>query len=118
MALAARPRRFVGSLPFIALGLAMTAAGLWLTWNTAPCPDFHVGTQYSGSDRNLVRWIGGCPPDLGAARRSLGWDFLLIAGYALTMVGILRRWWPLFQARRLKDNERLIIIVPLAVAAL
>ena len=45
-------------------------------------------------------------------------DGVLIAGYAIAAGGILRRWWPLYQAPRLKRRERLMVALPFITAAL
>lgn len=102
----------------LALGVALGIAGAVLTLRAAPCDDFIVGTQFSGSNRRLGAWIGSCRPDLAAARRTLATDGLFIAGYVLTLAGILRRWWPLFQAPRLKRRERLVVVLPFVIGAL
>jgi hypothetical protein len=114
----ARPKRGLGSWPVIILGLALTLGGFVLTSRTAPCSDFHVGTQFSGSDEELAQWIGDCGNDLGEARATLLADGVLIAGYAIAAGGILRRWWPLYQAPRLKRRERLMVALPFLTAAL
>ncbi len=114
----ARPKRGLGSWPVIIVGLALTLGGFVLTSRTAPCSDFHVGTQFSGSDDRLAKWIGGCGNDLGEARATLLADGLLIAGYAIAAGGILRRWWPLYQAPGLKRWERLVVALPFATASI
>ena len=114
----ARPKRGLGSWPVIIVGLALTLGGFVLTSRTAPCSDFHAGTQFSGSDERLAKWIGGCGDDLGEARATLLADGVLIAGYAIAAGGILRRWWPLYQAPRLKRRERLMVALPFITAAL
>ena len=114
----ARPKRGLGSWPVIIVGLALTLGGFVLTSRTAPCSDFHAGTQFSGSDDRLAEWIGGCGHDLGEARATLLADGVLIAGYAIAAGGILRRWWPLYQAPRLKRRERLMVALPFITAAL
>lgn len=116
--LSARPRRGLGSFPLLGLGIALGIAGAALALRLAPCDDFFVGTEFSGSNRRLGAWIGSCPADLGAARTSLAADGLFIVGYVLTLAGILRRWWPLYQAPRLKERERLVIALPFIVGAL
>jgi hypothetical protein len=113
-----RPRSGIGSWPWIAIGLILSVAGNVLLARTSPCDGFHLAVQLSGSDQRLANWIGSCPPDLGAARTSIGWDFLYIAGYAVLGTGILRRWWPLFQAPRLKSVERVVIVLPVVVGGL
>ena len=50
----ARPRRGLGSWPVIVVGLVLTLVGFVLTSRTAPCSDFHAGTQFSGSDAELA----------------------------------------------------------------
>ena len=65
-----------------------------------------------------AEWIGGCGHDLGEARATLLADGVLIAGYAIAAGGILRRWWPLYQAPRLKRRERLVVALPFITAAL
>ena len=114
----ARPRSGLGSWPVIAVGLILAAVGWFLTSRTAPCADFHVGTQFSGSDERLAKWIGGCGHDLGEARATLLADGVLIAGYAIAAGGILRRWWPLYQAPGLKRGERLVVALPFVAAAI
>ncbi len=114
----ARPKRGLGSWPVIILGLALTLGGFVLTSRTAPCSDFHAGTQFSGSDARLKGWIGDCGHDLGEARATLLADGLLIAGYAIAAGGILRRWWPLYQAPGLKRRERLMVALPFVTAGL
>ena len=64
------------------LGLAVMVVGWRLTASTAPCSDFHWGAQFSGSNRRLQYWIGGCGNDLGEARGTLAADCVLIVGYA------------------------------------
>jgi hypothetical protein len=113
-----RPRRGFGSWAWILAGLLLTVAGYVLLRRTSPCESFHFATQLSGSDQRLAAWIPACPPDLGAARASIGWDFLFLAGYVILGTGILRRWWPLYQAPQLKRAERVVIAVPVAVGAL
>jgi hypothetical protein len=114
----ARPRRGLGSWPVIVVGLLLTLGGAVLTSRTAPCSDFHQGTQFSGSDEELAKWIGGCGNDLGEARATLLADGVLIAGYAIAAGGILRRWWPLYQAPGLKRRERLVVALPFLTAAI
>ncbi len=116
--LAARPRRGLGSIPLLLIGVATAVTGAVLALRLAPCGDFFVGTEFSGSNRRLGAWIGSCPADLGAARSSLAADGLFIVGYVLTLAGILRRWWPLYQAPRLKQRERLVVALPFVVGAL
>lgn len=116
-ALQPRPAQFFGSWLAIFIGVVATLATLRLTWDAAPCNDFHIGTQFSGSDTRLGYWIGGCGDDLGAARRTLTFDGLLIVSYVFLGASILRRWWPLYQARRLKQRERIVIAIPLVVGA-
>jgi hypothetical protein len=113
-----RPGRGFGSWAWIAVGLILTVAGYVLLRRTSPCESFHFATQLSGSDQRLAEWIPSCPPDLGAARASIGWDFLFLAGYVILGTGILRRWWPLYQAPRLKEAERTVIALPIVVGAL
>ncbi len=113
-----RPRSWIGSWPWIVVGLILTVAGNVLLARTSPCDGFHLAVQLSGSDQRLANWIGSCPPDLGAARTSIGWDFLYIAGYVILGTGILRRWWPLFQAPKLKSRERVLIMLPAVVGGL
>jgi hypothetical protein len=114
----ARPSRGLGSWPVIVFGLVLTALGFVLTTGTAPCTDFHSGTQFAGSDDRLGKWIGGCGSDLGEARATLLADGLLIAGYAIAAGAMLRRWWPLYQAPGLKRKERLVVALPFITAAL
>jgi hypothetical protein len=114
----ARPRRGLGSWPVILVGLVLTVTGFVLTSRTAPCTDFHQGTQFSGSNARLVQWIGDCGDDLGEARATLLADGVLIAGYAIAAGGILRRWWPLYQAPGLKRRERLVVALPFLTAAI
>ena len=114
----ARPNRGLGSWPVIIVGLLLTALGFVLTSRTAPCADFHQGTQFSGSDARLAKWIGSCGNDLGEARATLLADGVLIAGYAIAAGAILRRWWPLYQAPGLKRRERLVIALPFVTAAI
>ena len=114
----ARPRRGLGSWPVIIVGLLLTAAGFVLTARTAPCSDFHQGTQFSGSDTRLGAWIGSCGNDLSEARATLLADGVLIAGYAIAAGAILRRWWPLYQAPGLKRRERLVVALPFVTAAI
>lgn len=113
-----RPSRGFGSIPFIIVGLAVAAFGWWLTVRTAPCSDFHWGTQFSGSQRRLWRWIGGCGTDVGQGRRSLAADAVLIAGYAFAGSNLLRRWWPLCEAPPLKRHQRTVIALPVITGAL
>ena len=113
-----RPTRGFGSRPAIALGIAVAVVAYVMQTRTAPCPDFHVGTQYSGSNERLLAWIGGCDPDLGAARTSLAADAALAIGYAFAGANILRRWWPLYQAPRLRQAERFVIALPFVAGAL
>jgi hypothetical protein len=113
-----RPRTGIGSWPWIAVGVILTVAGNILLSRTSPCDGFHVAVQLSGSDQRLAEWLGSCPPDLGAARASIGWDFLFIAGYVVLGIGILRRWWPLFQPPKLKSVERLVVVLPAVVGGL
>jgi hypothetical protein len=113
-----RPRRGLGSWPWIVAGLIVTVVGRALMVGTSPCESFHVATQLAGSDQRLAAWIPACPPDLTEARASIGWDFLFLAGYVLLGVGILRRWWPLYQAPKLKQAERAVIVLPAVVGAL
>ena len=113
-----RPRRGVGSWPWIVVGLVVSVAGNVLLIRTRPCDSFHLAVQLAGSDQRLTDWIPACPPDLGAARASIGWDFLYIAGYVMAGTGILRRWWPLYQAPKLKAAERVVIALPAVVGAL
>lgn len=99
----------------------MAVAGLVMVSNTAPCDSslFHTAVELSGSNARLQGWLGdSCPADLDAARASVAWDFVLVAGYALLIAAILRRWWPLYEARRLKAIERRILWLPAAAAAL
>jgi hypothetical protein len=96
----------------------VVAVGYVLLRRTSPCDSFHLATQLSGSDQRLAGWIPSCPPDLGAARASIGWDFLFLAGYVVLGTGILRRWWPLYQAPQLKRAERVVITLPVVVGAL
>ncbi|MBA3606831.1 MAG: hypothetical protein H0W46_12840, partial [Acidimicrobiia bacterium] len=74
--------------------------------------------QLSGSDARLATWIPGCDPDLDAARASLAWDALLVVGYVILLAAILRRWWPLYQAPKLKAAERAVIALPVAAGVL
>jgi len=113
-----RPARGFGSLPAIALGIGVAVVAYIIEARTAPCPDFHVATQFSGSNQRLLVWIGGCKADIGAARSTLAADTLLAVGYAFAGVNILRRWWPLYQAPRLKQAERLVIALPVVAGAL
>ncbi len=113
-----RPRRGLGSWGSIAAGVVLSVVGNVLLVTTRPCDSFHLAVQLSGSDQRLAEWIPACPPDLGEARASLGWDFVYIAGYVLLGVAILRRWWPLFQAPKLKRSERIVIALPVVVGAL
>lgn len=110
-----RPAQFFGSPIAMLIGALAVLVTLKLTLNSAPCSDFHIGTQFSGSDARLGYWIGGCGDDLGAAHRTLIFDWLLIASYVFLGANILRRWWPLYQARRLKQLERFVIAVPFVV---
>ncbi len=114
----ARPRHGLGSWPVIIVGLLLTAVGFVLTSRTAPCSDFHQGTQFSGSNARLAKWIGSCGNDLGEARATLLADGVLIAGYAIAAGGILRRWWPLYQAPGLKRREWLVVALPFVTAAI
>jgi hypothetical protein len=113
-----RPRRGIGSWPWIVVGLVLTVAGIVLMARTRPCDSFHLATQLSGSDQRLAEWIPSCPADLGEARASIGWDFLFLAGYVILGTGILRRWWPLYQAPQLKRAERVVIALPVVVGGL
>jgi hypothetical protein len=113
-----RPRRGLGSWGWILTGLVLTAAGYLLLVRTRPCDSFHLAVQLSGSDQRLAEWIPACPPDLGEARASIGWDFLFLAGYVLLGTSILRRWWPLYQAPKLKRAEVTVIALPAIVGAL
>lgn len=113
-----RPARGLGSWWSIALGAALTALGAWLVWRTTPCRPFHPAVQLAGSDDRLATWIPGCSADLDAARRSLGADYLLMAGYALVGASVLRRWWPLYHAPRLRALARPLVWLPVAAAAL
>jgi hypothetical protein len=113
-----RPRVGIGSWPWIVAGLTLAVAGNVLLARTSPCDGFHLATQLSGSDQRLAEWIPTCPPDLGEARASLGWDYLYIAGYVILGTSILRRWWPLYQAPKLKAAERVVIALPAVVGAL
>ena len=99
-------------------GCCSPHVGFVLTSRTAPCADFHQGTQFSGSDARLAKWIGSCGNDLGEARATLLADGVLIAGYAIAAGGILRRWWPLYQAPGLKRRERLVVALPFVTAAI
>jgi hypothetical protein len=114
----ARPRRGLGSWPVIVAGLLITLVGWVLTARTAPCKDFHTGTQFAGSDARLGSWIGGCGNDLGDARATLLADVVLIAGYVIAAGAILRRWWPLYQAPGLKRLERLVVALPFITGVL
>jgi hypothetical protein len=113
-----RPRRGLGSWPWIVVGVIVTVAGRVLLVRTSPCDSFHLAVQLSGSDQRLADWIPACPPDLDEARVSIAWDFVFLAGYVLLGAGILRRWWPLYQAPKLKRAERAVIALPVAVGAL
>jgi hypothetical protein len=113
-----RPRRGPGSWAWVLVGLILSVAGNVLLVRTRPCDSFHFAVQLAGSDQRLAEWIPTCPPDLGEARVSIGWDFLYIAGYVVLGVGILRRWWPLYQAPKLKSAERTVIVLPVVVGAL
>jgi hypothetical protein len=113
-----RPRRGLGSWGWILAGVVLSVVGNILLVTTRPCDSFHLAVQLSGSDQRLAEWIPACPPDLGEARASLGWDFVYIAGYVLLGVAILRRWWPLYQAPKLKRSERIVIALPVVVGAL
>jgi hypothetical protein len=113
-----RPRRGFGSWAWILVGLILGVVGNVLLARTRPCDSFHFAVQLAGSDQRLTEWIPACPPDLGEARASIGWDFLYIAGYVVLGAGILRRWWPLYQAPKLKSAERTVIALPVVVGAL
>ena len=113
-----RPTRGFGSIPAIVLGIAVAIVAYVVQARTAPCPDFHVGTQFSGSNDRLLFWIGGCDPDIAAARSTLAADIVLAIGYAFAGANILRRWWPLYQAPRLKQAERLVIALPVVAGLL
>jgi hypothetical protein len=113
-----RPRRGLGSWPWIVAGLILAVAGNVLLARTSPCDGFHLAVQLSGSDQRLAEWIPSCPPDLTAARTSIGWDFLYVAGYVTLGTAILRRWWPLYQAPKLKGAERVVIALPAVVGGL
>ena len=115
-----RPSRGLGAWWTIALGVALAGAGLALMARLADrtCAQLHAALELAGSDQRLATWIPGCPADLGAARASLGWDLLLIAGYVTGAAAVLRRWWPLYQATRLKALERIVITLPAVVGGL
>ncbi|MDQ3469178.1 MAG: hypothetical protein M3487_05365, partial [Actinomycetota bacterium] len=112
--LTARPRRGFGSWPVIGLGAVLVGVAAVAIWRGAPCKQFHPAVQLSGSDARLATWIPGCDPDLDAARASLAWDALLVVGYVILLAAILRRWWPLYQAPKLKAAERVVIALPVA----
>lgn len=114
----ARPERGFGTWPVIVAGVVLFVAGWVLTSRTAPCADFHIATQFSGSDKRLGSWIGGCGNDLDAARATLLADVVCIAGYVIAAGAILRRWWPLYQAPRLKRREHLVIALPFVAGVL
>ena len=115
-----RPQRGLGSWWSIALGAVVVAVGLLGLSRTAAetCRQLHVALELAGSDQRLSTWIPACTPDLGAARQSLLWDLVLIAGCALGAAAILRRWWPLYEATRLKAAERTVVLLPFVVGGL
>jgi hypothetical protein len=96
----------------------LAAIGSAATLTTAPCRQFHAAVQLAGSDQRLATWIPGCSPELGDARASLAWDFLLVVGYALTAAAVLRRWWPLYEAPRLRALAAPLVALPIAAGAL
>ena len=113
-----RPRRGLGSWLSIGLGAVFAVAGAVTTAGSAPCKQFHLGVQLAGSDARLASWIPGCDPDLDAARASLAWDVVLIVGYVILLTSVLRRWWPLYQARKLRALTGAVVALPLVAGVL
>jgi hypothetical protein len=118
----ARPKQGLGSWPVIVLGVIVSGIGLWRVGATDPCPRFHLATQLAGSDARLQSWLGACPEneaaDIDAARATLIWDVLLIAGYVLALSAVVRRWWPLQHARGMAPLTNLAIAAPFIAGGL
>jgi hypothetical protein len=118
----ARPKQGLGSWPVIVLGVIVSGIGLWRVGATDPCPRFHLATQLAGSDARLQSWLGACPEnevaDIDAARATLIWDVLLIAGYVLALSAVVRRWWPLQHARGMAPLTNLAIAAPFVAGGL
>ena len=115
-----RPSTWAGVVVVDRCGAVVVAVGLLGLSRTAAetCRQLHVALELAGSDQRLSTWIPACTPDLGAARQSLLWDLVLIAGRALGAAAILRRWWPLYEATRLKAAERTVVLLPFVVGGL
>ena len=115
----ARPRKGLGSWPVIVVGLVVTLVGFVLTSRTAPCGDFHVATQFSGSDKRAWR-SGSAGAATTSVRRVPRCSPTSCSSPATSIAAgsILRRWWPLYQAPRLKRAERLVVALPFVTGAL
>jgi len=114
----ARPRRGPGSWPWIVVSTVLLAIGLVGVQATTPCGQFHRAVQLSGSDERFGPWIWTCSPDLDAARATLGWDVLFLVGYVGVLLGVVRRWWPLYEAPRLRRLMPFVVGFPVLAGVL
>lgn len=101
------------------VGLLATVAGLVLVARTAPpgCSQLHPAIQLAGSDDRLARLLGGCPDPAGFVV-SVGWDFLLLAGYGLLLTAVLRMTWERYYAPQLAAVKALVRWLPAIAAGL
>ena len=114
----ARPRRGPGSWPWIVVSTVLLAVGIVGVQATTPCEQFHRALQLSGSDERFGPWIWTCSPDLDAARATLGWDVLFLVGYVGVLLGVVRRWWPLYEAPRLRRLMPFVVGFPVLAGVL
>ena len=95
----------------VAAGVVGGAFGAWRLKKAEPCPNFQPKANFAWSDRRLRRLFPGCAADLSAARRSVAWDYLLIAGYVTALLGAA--WW----LAPTVTGGALMLMVGLSVAA-
>jgi hypothetical protein len=95
----------------VAAGVVGGAVGGWRLKKAEPCPYFQPKANFAGSDRRLRQLFPGCAADLCAARRSVAWDYLLIAGYVTALLGAA--WWLAPTA----SSGAVMLMVGLSVAA-
>lgn len=95
----------------VAAGIVGGAVGGWRLKKAEPCKYFQPRANFAGSDRRLRQLFPGCAADLSAARRSVAWDYLLIAGYVTVLLGAA--WWLAPTA----TGGALMLMVSLSVAA-